>query len=182
LQAGDYVFVQFGHNDMKSKAADALETYKKNLVRFVTETKAKGGVPVLMTPVSRESFEGGKITNSFVANGKDDYVAAVKEVAKEQGVTLLDLNASSAALYEAVGEGKAQALFATPAEKTHHSDYGSYEISKCVVQGIVDAKLELAQHLVPEWQGFDPGKPDSEEAVAAAKDPVMGRVATPAGN
>ncbi len=185
MKPGDVVMVQFGHNDMKSKAEDALATYKKNLVRFVSETKAKGGVPVLMTPVSRESFAGGKISNSFLVkrgDETDDYVAAVKEVAKEQGVTLIDLNASSAALYEALGEGKSQVLFANASEKTHHSDYGSYEIAKCVVQGIVDAKLELAGHLVPEWKGFDPTKPDSEEAVGAVKDPVMGRVATPAGN
>jgi lysophospholipase L1-like esterase len=185
LKPGDVVMVQFGHNDMKSKAADALETYKKNLARFVTETKAKGGVPVLMTPVSRETFEGGKISNSFVVKRgevTDDYVAAVKAVAKEQGVTLIDLNASSAALYEAMGEGKSQVLFATASEKTHHSDYGSYEIAKCVVQGIIDAKLDLAEHLVPEWKAFDPTKPDSEEAVGAVKDPVIGRVGAPAGN
>jgi lysophospholipase L1-like esterase len=183
MKAGDYVLVQFGHNDMKSTAEGALETYKKNLVRFVTETKTKGGVPVLITPVSRETFgEDGKITNSFVTAKGDDYVAAVKEVAKEQGVTLLDLNALAATLYEAMGPGKAQVLFATPQEKTHHSDYGSYEIAKCVVKGIVDAKLPLAEHLTADWKGFDPAHPDAEDAVALPADPMPVRMATPAGN
>ncbi len=191
LQPGDFVLVQFGHNDMKSTAPDALQTYKKNLLRFISETRAKGGVPVLLTPVSRESFVDGKISNSFIVKHggaagdapADDYLAAVKQVASEQQVTLIDLNASSAALYEAFGPEKAQVLFATPKEKTHHSDFGSYEIAKCVVQGIVDAKLELAQHLSPDWKPFDPSKPDSEEAVDPVKDVLPGgRGAAPAGN
>ncbi len=176
MKPGDYVFVQFGHNDMKSTAAGALDNYRKNLARFVSETQAKGGVPVLMTPVSRETFDAaGKITNSFITKSNDDYVAAARQVAKDLNVTLIDLNAISATLYETIGKDYSQALFATPAEKTHHSDYGSYEIAKCVVQGIVDAKLPLAAHILDEWTSFAPIHPDAKADFTLPSDPSPSR-------
>jgi len=57
MKNGDYLFVQFGHNDMKSQAANALQTYTDDLRRVVDETRARGGIPVLCTPVSRRSFD-----------------------------------------------------------------------------------------------------------------------------
>jgi lysophospholipase L1-like esterase len=183
MRPGDYVFVQFGHNDMKSTSPEALNTYRQNLVRFITETKAAGGVPVLFTPVSRETFDdAGKITNSFVTARKDDFAKAVKEVAAEQKVQLIDLQAASATLYEALGKEHSQVLFANAQEKTHHSDYGSYEISKCVVQAIIDAKLPLASHISPDWKPFDPAHPDPVADFTIPPDPSPGRQQTPAGN
>ena len=183
MKPGDYCLVQFGHNDMKSTSPTALDTYKKNLVRFITETKAAGGIPVLFTPVSRETFDAtGKITNSFITAKGDNYVQAVHDVAREQYVTLIDLNAMSLTLYETIGQPNSQALFATAAEKTHHSDYGSYEIAKCVLQGIADAKLPLADHYTSDWKPFDPAYPDTQANVNLPPDPMPNRAATPAGN
>ncbi|HVX83521.1 MAG TPA: rhamnogalacturonan acetylesterase [Phycisphaerae bacterium] len=183
MHPGDFVLVQFGHNDMKSPAQNALDTYKKNLQRFISETKDHGGIPVIITPVSRETFgSDGKITNSFITKSGDDYVKACRDVADQEHVTLLDLNADSATLYEAVGPAHSQPLFATPAEKTHHSDYGSYEIAKCVVQEIVNAKLPLAEHLTDDWKPFDPAHPDPQPAVNLPPDPAPRRFNAPAGN
>src|SRR5262249_9418145 len=145
--------------------------------RFVTDARAKGANPILLTPVSRETFGGGKITNSF--NGFPD---AVREVAKEQDVPLIDLQNVSAALYEAIGEGKSQALFANAREKTHHGAYGSYEIAKCVAQAIADQKLPLAQYLRDDWKTFDSAHPDSLEDFKLPPDPMPVRSETPAGN
>ncbi|HEY4328580.1 MAG TPA: GDSL-type esterase/lipase family protein, partial [Phycisphaerae bacterium] len=77
LHPGDYVFVQYGHNDMKSTAADALASYKNFYKRFVADTRAKGATPVILTPVSRETFDKeGKITNSFLTARGDDFPKA----------------------------------------------------------------------------------------------------------
>jgi lysophospholipase L1-like esterase len=83
LQPGDYVFIQFGHNDESKEKTDRYTTpeqYKANLVRFITETRAKGGIPVLLTPVSRRKFDAsGNIEETHAV-----YSALVREVAQEQ--------------------------------------------------------------------------------------------------
>jgi lysophospholipase L1-like esterase len=181
LRPGDYVFVQYGHNDMKSTTADALASYKGYYERFVNDTRAKGATPVIMTPVSRETFDAnGKITNSFLTQRGDDFPKAVRQVAEEQKVLLIDLQAISARFYEALGPGRAQVAFANASEKTHHSDYGGYEIAKCVAQGIVDLKLPLAGSLTEDWKPFDPAKPDLFTEFTLPPDPGLGK--TPAGN
>jgi lysophospholipase L1-like esterase len=183
LRPGDFVFVQYGHNDMKSTAPDALASYKNFYKRFVADTRAKGTTPVILTPVSRETFDkNGKITNSFLTARGDDFPKAVREVAEEDHVLLIDLQSISAQFYEALGPGKSQVAFANANEKTHHSDYGSYEIAKCVMQGIIDLKLPIAQSAVDDWKPFDPTKPDLFADFKLPPDPMPGRTATPDGN
>ena len=156
IKSGDYLFVQFSHNDMKSTAPNALETFTSNLRRIVEETRKHEGLPVLFTPVSRRSFDAnGRITNSFRG-----YADAIKLVAKELNVPLIDLQQSSATFYEAMGvEGSHQA-FANDTEGTHHGDYGSYQIAKTVVELLKQQKLPIAAHIVEDWRTFDPGHPD----------------------
>jgi lysophospholipase L1-like esterase len=178
LKAGDYVFVQFGHNDMKPASNVPVDRYQQLLERFIASAKEKGATPVLITPVSRKSFgEGGKITNSF-----GDYPETVRKVAKTQNVALIDLQNMSAAFYEAIGRDKIQPAFANANEGTHHSDWGSYVIAKCIVQGIIDAKLPLSKHVVEEWKPFDPSHPDPLESFKLPPDPRPVRAQTPAGS
>jgi lysophospholipase L1-like esterase len=159
MKKGDYLFVQFGHNDMKS-ASEPPARYEQYLTQVVNAVRAHNGTPVIVTPVSRKSFGAdGKITDSFVANG-GSYVAAAKDAAKINNAAMIDLNGLSAKFYEALGRADAPKAFANPNESTHHSDYGSYEISKCMIQGIIDAKLPLADWVVSDWKTFDPSKPD----------------------
>ncbi len=175
LKAGDWVFVQFGHNDMKSMQADR---YAQQLTRFVTDTRSKGATPVLITPVSRKGFDAeGKTTNSF-----RDFPDAVKRVAKEQNVTLIDLQAMSAKFYDTLGRDRIQPAFANEREGTHHSDYGSYEIARCIVQGIIDNKLPLASHVVDEWKTYDPTPPMMLEEFHLPPDPRPARSETPLGS
>jgi hypothetical protein len=99
----------------------------------------------------------------MIQNSFGDYIDAVRRVAKEQGVALIDLNAKSVALYEALGPEGAKALFPIvrgTIEGTHHDNYGSYEMAKCVVEGIKEDKLPLAGYLIGDTQPFNPSHPD----------------------
>jgi lysophospholipase L1-like esterase len=177
MNRGDYLFIQFGHNDMKSTAPDALERYTNDLRRVVDETRKRGGIPVLFTPVSRRSFNGeGKITNSFVG-----YPDAVKLVAKEKDVPLIDLQEMGARFYEALGPDASHQAFANPSENTHHNDYGSYQIAKCVLQGIQSLKLPLASLITPDFQGFDPSHPGRFDDFKIVQSRLVTNI-TPLGN
>jgi lysophospholipase L1-like esterase len=159
IRKGDYLFVQFGHNDMKSTATNALEIYTADLRRIVDEARRRGASPVLCTSVSRRTFnDDGKITNSF-----GGYTDAARLVAKEMSVPLIDLQAMGAAFYESMGPDGSHRAFANLRENTHHNDYGSYEIAQCVLQGIRQNKLELAADIVDDFKGFDPSHPDPIE-------------------
>jgi lysophospholipase L1-like esterase len=159
MKPGDYLFIQYGHNDMKSKAPGALSIYTDNLRCAVDETRSHGGIPVLVTSVSRRTFDaGGKIATSF-----DGYTDAVRAVAKEKTCSLIDIEATSARFYEALGEQQSHLAFATMEEGTHHSSYGSYEIAKCIVTGIRQARLDLAKYIVDDFEDFDPSNPDPVE-------------------
>ncbi len=170
MKAGDYLFIQFGHNDMKSNAPNALETYTNNMRMAVDETRARGGIPVLVTSVSRRTFNatGDAIDDSFKG-----YTQAVREVAKEKNVAMIDLQNMGAAFYLALGPEKSHQAFATPQEGTHHNDYGSYEIAKCVVMGIKQNNLELAKLIVDDFKDFNPSKPDVVEEFKIPKSPQV---------
>jgi lysophospholipase L1-like esterase len=177
MKSGDYLFIQFGHNDMKSTATNALGTYANNMRRAVDETRKHGGIPVLVTSVSRRTFDDqGKITDSFKG-----FTQAVREVAKEKNAPLVDLQNMAAAFYEALGVEKSHQAFATPTEGTHHNDYGSYEVAKCVLMGIKQNKLDLAKHIVDDFKDFDPSHPDAVEDFKVPKSPQVTNL-TPLGN
>ncbi|MFO0810969.1 MAG: rhamnogalacturonan acetylesterase [Gemmataceae bacterium] len=151
MRPSDYLIVQYGHNDMKSVTAEA---YKADLSRFVAGTRKVFGTIVLVTPVNRRTFQGGTVTNSL-----KDFPDAVRALAKEQSVPLIDLHAMSKTLYEALGPEKSGLLFKT-GDGTHHNNYGAYELAKCVVEGIRQNKLDLARFLADDVTPFDPTKPD----------------------
>jgi lysophospholipase L1-like esterase len=157
IRPGDYLFIQMGHNDQKDKSpgAGAFTSYKDFLKRMVDGAREKGATPVLITPMNRLTFDAdGKITNSL-----GEFPAAVRQEAKDDHVALIDLNAMSKPFYEALGPVEAHKAFAGK-DTTHHDNYGSYELAKCIVQGIRDAKLPLAAHISPDFKGFDPAHPD----------------------
>ena len=142
------MLIQFGHNDMKSKAPDALDQYKNALVRWVQGIKRKGATPVLITSVNRHSFKDGQVTNSL-----NEYPQIVRDVAgdTQEDVALIDLHAMSKTLYEALGPQESIRLFEhngddlSKFDPTHHSPYGAYELAKCVIEGVKENKLELAK-------------------------------------
>jgi lysophospholipase L1-like esterase len=157
IQPGDYLFIQMGHNDQKEKGegVGALTTYKADLKRFVAEARQHGATPVVITPVNRMSFEAGTGT---IVSSLGDYPEAVRQAATEENVALIDLNAMSKPFYEALGPAQAHVAFAGN-DKTHHSNYGSYELAKCIVEGIKESHLPLTKSLVDKPK-FDPAHPD----------------------
>ena len=108
--------------------------------------------------MNRRTFDAeGHITNSL-----GDYPEAVRQLAREENLAMIDLNAMSKPFYEALGKDKSKLAFA-PGDGTHHNNYGSYELAKCIVEGIRQAKLPLATHLQDGLPEFDPSHPDPIE-------------------
>jgi lysophospholipase L1-like esterase len=177
MKKGDYLIMQYGHNDMKAAGANALQSYHDNLGNVVDKARSLGGIPVICTPVSRHTFGAdGKVSNSF--NGYPD---AVRAVAREKNVPLIDLQNMTASFYEAMGDKESHRAFASLTEGTHHGDYGSYEVAKCVLMGIRQNKLDLAKDIVDDFTGFDPSHPDPIDAFTLPKNPSR-NAPTPLGN
>ena len=178
MKPGDYLFIQYGHNDQKEKGegVGAFTTYKADLKRFVAEARKRGGIPVLVTSMNRRNFGAdGKIFSTL-----GDYPEAVRQLATEDNVPLIDLHAMSQAFYEALGPEKSALAF-KDGDGTHHNNYGSYELAKCIVEGINVNKLGLVQYLVKDWQPFDSHHPDAVEGFKLPASPIVTAI-KPLGN
>ena len=123
MRKGDYLFIQFGHNDQKDKSVDALETYRAKLKKVVGRTRSLGGTPVLVTSMERK----GGVERDTLAG----YPDTMRAVAREEQCALIDLHAMSRILYRSLGADLGRAF----QDGTHHTNYGSYELAKCVVEG-----------------------------------------------
>jgi len=178
-QTGDSLFIQFAHNDQKPNAV-SLDDYKTLLTDYISQTRAKGATPVLVTSMNRRTFDAaGKITNSL-----SPYPEAMREVAAAQHAALIDLNAMSKTLFEAMRpEASAKAFMHYPAnafpnqpdaisDDTHFNSYGAYELARCVLLGIRAAKLPLADLLSADVADFDPAHPDSLAAFHLPPTPI----------
>ncbi|HVS54516.1 MAG TPA: rhamnogalacturonan acetylesterase [Opitutaceae bacterium] len=165
IHAGDYVLIQFGINDRGTP----LDQFKQFFVQFIKDTRDHGATPVLVTSQNLR-------TNFFDAKGQPQqtlggFPDAMRDVAKEQNVPLLDLNALSTTLYAAIGAENLPKAFV---DGTHQNDYGAYELSKCIVNAIVAAKLPFAEgNLVDDWKAFDPAHPDPLENFHLPPDPQL---------
>ncbi|WP_455497379.1 pectinesterase family protein [Coprobacter sp.] len=159
LRKGDYVFIQFGHNDQKMDTArhsDADTDYKANLRKYIDETREVGAIPVLFTPIVRRKFN----KEGMLLDTHGRYADAVKDVAAEKRVQLIDLNRLSAGLLEKYGEEKSTSLFvwvnagtcaALPKGKqdnTHLNVRGAREIARMVAGVIKKTIPELSSHVI----------------------------------
>jgi lysophospholipase L1-like esterase len=179
LKPGDWVLIQMGHNDQKEKGegvgVGAFTTYAADLKRFIAMARQHGATPVLVTSMHRLHFDaGGKIVNTL-----GDYPEAVRQTAREEDAPLIDLNAMSKQFYEALTPAHAPLAFAGK-DTTHHSDYGSYELAKCIVEGIRDDKLPIAKYLI-DTPPFDPAHPDPPDRFGVPAEP-LGQAMKPYGN
>lgn len=169
IKAGDYLFIEFAHNDQKPGSGEkAFSTYNKYLKQYIDSARAHQAIPVLVTSTCRRSFNAsGKLIPTL---GK--FPDAMRYEAKKDGVVLLDLNQMTRTLYEALGPEKSRELFVqfpagtfpgqvkTLADNTHFSDFGAYELARCVAQAISDSNLPLRRDLNPAMSHFDPTHPD----------------------
>jgi lysophospholipase L1-like esterase len=182
MKQGDYLFIQFGHNDQKEKSEGAgpFTTYKANLKRYIGAARSKGGIPVLVSPMERRRFEKDGSQTPTLA----DYAEAVRQVGAEEKVPVVDLNAMSLKFYGALGPDKSTKAFVYyPAhsfpgqdkelkDNTHHSNYGAYELARCVVEGIKANVPDLAAHLNKDVGPFDPSSPDPLDNVNIPASPA----------
>jgi lysophospholipase L1-like esterase len=162
IRPGDWVIMQFGHNDQKQIAAKTggpKTTYPAEIRRHVDGIRARGGRPILVSPMERRGFDtDGKVRPSLL-----EYANAARQTARELGVPFIDLNALSKPFYEALGPERSALAFAAPegrVDNTHHNNYGSYQLARAVVQAIREQPLPLARFIVDDFPGFDPARPD----------------------
>lgn len=173
MKAGDYLFIQFGHNDEKTAwpqtYVEAHTTYRAYLRAFIAEARLRQAVPVLVTSPQRRTFDAA----GHIRNTHGDYPQAVRDVAAEEHVALIDLDRMSTAFYEALGPARAPLAFGDHGkEATHHNNYGAYELARCVAQGLRDARLPLADHLTADFTPFDPAHPDDPATFALPPSPL----------
>lgn len=159
LKVGDYVLIEFAHNDEKfnpkDKEAYADSSFRENLTRFVIEIREKGGKPVLATPISRRSFdENGNLTDT---HGR--YSVVVREVAAEMKVPLFDLHTKTIEVIEQFGVEKSKELFLhyRPGDysqfpegredNTHLSPTGAFKVSDLAVEELRRELPELVKFL-----------------------------------
>ncbi len=169
MKAGDFLIVQFGHNDMKDRSPNALARYRSDLKKLVADTRAQGATPILVTSMERKA--------GLAADTLGQYPQTVRDVAKEDNVALIGLHAASKVFYIALGSDLDKAF----QDGTHHNNYGSYELAKCVVQGIKDSEPVLAGHIVEDFVRFDPRRPDPVDGFVIPASPQVSMV-KPEGN
>jgi lysophospholipase L1-like esterase len=182
-KAGDYIFIEFGHNDQKQKGEGkgAWLSFTDELKTFIVEARKRGLNPVLLTPVQRRNFSA-----DTVANTHEDYPAAIRKLAAAEKVPLIDLAKQTRKLYEAWGEEQSVKAFVhykagdfpglkeDVKDNTHFNNFGGYEVAKCVVEGIKTLKFnEITRYLRPEYLPFDPSKPDNPEKFLLPQSPYM---------
>lgn len=175
LKKGDYVIVEFGHNDEKEKKAGdgAWYSYSRNLKIFADRVRAAGGYIIFCTPTARRFFLEDQKT---ISNTHGDYPEAMKTVARRESIPVIDLTQMSTAFYETLGfEGSKKSLVHYPAntfpgqdkplaDNTHFNPFGAWEIAKMVVMGLKQIKSPLADCLQADWQDFDPSHPDDPDS------------------
>jgi lysophospholipase L1-like esterase len=145
IQPGDYLFIQFGHNDMKQTGPDAGadKNYTRLLREFVATARQHGVTPVLLTPMHRLTFDAaGKITESL-----GDYPDAMRRVAREEKVPLIDLNAMSREYYESVGPEQIRQAFA---DDTHSNETAAHEFARFIAAEIQRSELDIAGDVIED--------------------------------
>ena len=191
MKQGDYLFIEFAHNDQKPGASyvEPFTTYKEYLKKFADEARSRGATPVLVTSMLRRSFD----STGHIINTLGDYPAAMRQLAAEEHIALIDLNAMSRKFYEALGPEKSKKAFvhypagtypdqaAELKDDTHFNNYGAYELARMIVQGLKDSGLPLARELVDGIPTFDPAHPDPVETFTLPASPVAA-IIKPAGS
>lgn len=161
LHEGDYVLIQFGHNDEAKEPQykeryTPVPDYKNNLIKFINETRAKNANPVLITPVSRMRFNKEGIAEET----HKEYTAAVWEVGNAYNVPVIDLDKKSRELLQQLGPATSKLLFMQldslqhpnypngQKDNTHFTEFGARRMAEIVLAEVRNLKLELAERIV----------------------------------
>lgn len=178
---GDWAMIQFGHNDQKAQwpqtHAPAATTYRDWLRTYIAEFRRRGATPILVTSPERRNWTGNRIRPTLA-----DYAEAVRAVAAQEKVPLIDLNAASIAFYEALGPARAPLAFNDGGkDATHHDNYGAWVLARAVAEGVRTSGLPLGRLLAPGLTPFDPAHPPAPETFRIAPS-VASSDERPAGN
>jgi lysophospholipase L1-like esterase len=159
VQKGDYVIIQFGHNDEKEDTArhtNPSTSYKKNLERFVDETNKKGGIPILCTSIVRRHFD----KEGTLRDTHGEYLKTVRQVALEKRVYFIDLEKETRKLVEQLGPEKSKQLYLffesgvyplRPIglqDSTHLSQLGAFTVAGLAVEGMKELDIPLIKYQV----------------------------------
>lgn len=160
LEKGDFLFIQFGHNDAKiedtTRYTEPYTTYKEYLSVYIDSARARGAFPVLLTPIHRNKWSGSSIDDSH-----GDYPPAMRQLADEKNVPLIDMHRKSEVLFESLGETYVtDTLFMHfPAglhsgypegseDNTHFQEYGAYLLCELIVDGIKELQSDTTMALL----------------------------------
>jgi lysophospholipase L1-like esterase len=170
IKKGDYLFVEFGHNDEKIKGEGngAWGSYSDLLTEFVKSAKEKGAIPILVTPTQRRFFN----ENGTLKETHGDFPAAMRDVAQKNNIALIDVTKMTTELYEAWGDEPSRKAFVQyPAntfpgqekaldDNTHFNSFGANEIALCVLKGIRELDIPLKKQIKKEIPNYNPKKPN----------------------
>ncbi|WP_029986243.1 rhamnogalacturonan acetylesterase [Pedobacter jeongneungensis] len=161
LRAGDYVLIQFGHNDEAKQPEFAARytpanDYRKNLTRMITDVRSKGGIPILITPVSRMRFD----KNGDALETHLEYTAAAIEVGRQSQTPVINLDEKSRALFQKLGPEITAQLFMTldalehpnypqgSHDNTHFNEYGARRIAELVLRDLQEKHIGLSDRML----------------------------------
>ncbi|MFV0366706.1 MAG: rhamnogalacturonan acetylesterase [Mangrovibacterium sp.] len=189
MKKGDFMIIEFTHNDQKQKDYDPFVGFTEDLKDYCDKIIAKGGQPIIITATMRRRFdEEGKIVNTL-----GDFPEAMRKYAKENSIPLVDLNKMSAQLFEALGVEDSKKAFVhykigsfpgvdrDLADNTHFNAYGAFELAKCIVNSMQEQNLEIANYIKDDFKGYDPNNPDNPDTFVWPLSPAVS-VVKPYGN
>jgi lysophospholipase L1-like esterase len=158
LKSGDYVLIEFGHNDEKSddpvRYTDPETTYKQYLTKYVQDSRAKQAVPILITSINRNDWSGTSLSDTH-----GQYPPAVRELAQSLRVPLIDMTALTKTYFERLGQAETTKLFMDLApgqfpnyptgntDDTHLQEIGAHRIGQLAMSDAYQRKLALASLL-----------------------------------
>jgi len=158
LKKGDYVIIQFGHNDAKTdtlRHAEPFTTYKQIIKLYIDETRSKGAFPIVCSSIVRRHFD----TNGNLTDTHGDYITAARQIAQETGTPFIDIEAKTRKLVTELGPEKSKSLFlfCKPGEyvnrpngvqdSTHLNNHGAHQVASLFAAGVKELKLPLARFL-----------------------------------
>jgi len=155
MEPGDFLFIQFGHNDEKADEArhtDPDTTFRENLTLFVNAAKSAGAYPVLITPIARRLFDG---EGNFLPGSHGPYPAAMKAAAAAAGIPVIDLTAVTEEYLAQLGDEPSKPLFVWPKDNTHLKPEGAVKMAGFLAQGLKNLGSPYADLLAGPEEGAD---------------------------
>lgn len=155
MQPGDFLFIQFGHNDEKPDAArhtDPQASFPENLRLFIRAARKAGAYPVLITPIARRLFDGA---GNFLPGSHGDYPEAVRRTGWEEDVPVIDLTAATEEFLARMGDEESRPLFVWPKDNTHLKYEGAVKMAGFLAEGLARLGGPYAALLAGEDEGAD---------------------------